>query len=61
MPISGKEMLAIYKRNGWLLLRQTGSHMIVGKNNERETIPNHKELSKGLEIKLRKRLEDGGK
>ena len=42
MPLSGKEMLKIYLR--------------VGKNGERETIPMHRELKKGLEFKLLKRL-----
>jgi predicted RNA binding protein YcfA (HicA-like mRNA interferase family) len=56
MPMSGKEMLKLFKQNGWVELRQKGSHVIVGKNSERETIPLHKELKKGLEQALKKRL-----
>ena len=56
MPMSGKEMLKLFKQNGWVELRQKWSHMIVGKNSERETIPLHKELKKGLEQALKKRL-----
>ena len=56
MPISGKEMLKLFIQNGWIELRQKGSHVIVGKNTERETIPLHKELKKGLEQALKKRL-----
>lgn len=56
MPISGKEMLRLFKLNGWTELRQKGSHVIVGKGSERETIPMHKELKKGLEQALKKRL-----
>jgi len=56
MPISGKEMLKRYLNAGWIILRQAGSHMIVGKGVERETIPMHRELKKGLESKLLKRL-----
>lgn len=56
MPKSGKEVLRLYEDNGWFLLRQKGSHVVVGKGNERETIPMHKELKTGLEKKLLKRL-----
>lgn len=56
MPKSGKEVLRLYENNGWSLLRQKGSHVVVGKGNERETIPMHKELKTGLEKKLLKRL-----
>lgn len=49
MPISGKEMLKLIKREGWIELRQSGSHVIVGKQQLRETIPMHKEFKKGLE------------
>ena len=59
MPISGKEMLKLYKECGWQELRQNGSHVIVGKGGQRETIPMHKELKKGLEHKLKKKLKEG--
>lgn len=60
MPISGKEMLRLFKENGWKILRQQGSHVIVGKGNLRETIPIHgnQDLKKGLEKKLLKRLSE---
>lgn len=56
MPMSGQEMLKKYLQNGWFVLRQKGSHVIVGKGLLRETIPMHKELKKGTEHALRKRL-----
>lgn len=56
MPVSGKEMVRIYERFGWIVLRQRGSHVQMGKENERETIPMHRELKKGLERRLLKRL-----
>ncbi len=59
MPISGKEMLKLFEKNGWAILRQKGSHVQVGKNGKLETIPMHKELAKGLEHKLLKRLKEG--
>ena len=57
MPLSGKEMLSLYLRAGWEKLRQSGSHVIVGKEDDRETIPMHRELKKGLERKLLKHLK----
>ncbi len=57
MPLSGKEMKRLFEKNGWIELRQKGSHLIMGKGNERETIPMHRELKKGLEQKLLKRLK----
>ncbi|MEI8346906.1 MAG: type II toxin-antitoxin system HicA family toxin [Pseudomonadota bacterium] len=59
MPLSGKELLKIYLQAGWQVLRQKGSHVIIGKGEKRETIPMHKELKKGLEQKLLKRLSSG--
>lgn len=56
MPLSGKEILKLYLKHGWEILRQKGSHVQLGKGNERETIPLHKELKKGLERYLLKRI-----
>lgn len=56
MAISGKDMLKLFIQAGWVFLRQKGSHVIVGKGALRETIPMHRELKKGLEMALRKRL-----
>jgi len=57
MPLSGKEMLKRYLKNGWLKVSQKGSHVKVAKGQEIEIIPMHKELKKGLESKLLKRLK----
>jgi predicted RNA binding protein YcfA (HicA-like mRNA interferase family) len=58
MPMSGKEMLWLFEKNGWRKIRQKGSHVVVHKEGEMpETIPMHKELKTGLEKKLLKRLE----
>jgi predicted RNA binding protein YcfA (HicA-like mRNA interferase family) len=56
MPMSGRSMKRLYEQNGWHELRQSGSHVIMGKKELRETIPMHKELKKGLERSLLKRL-----
>lgn len=59
MPISGKEMLRRFLADGWVIIRQKGSHVIVGKGFRRETIPVHgnKDLKAGLEKKLLKNLD----
>jgi predicted RNA binding protein YcfA (HicA-like mRNA interferase family) len=57
MPLSGKEMLKLYERDGWAVLRQKGSHVRVVKESVHESIPMHKELDKGMEAKLIKVLE----
>lgn len=58
MPMSGKEMLRLFEKMGWKQVRQKGSHVILHKEGELpETIPMHKELKKGLERALLKRLE----
>lgn len=57
MPMSGKDMLKLFEKAGWIKIRQKGSHVIIQKDGELpETIPMHKELKKGLEQKLLKRL-----
>lgn len=49
-------MVRLYEIHGWVILRQRGSHVQMGRGNERETVPMHRELGKGLERKLLKRL-----
>ncbi len=56
MPLSGREMLKLYLRAGWRILGHRGSHVKVGKGTEREIIPMHRELKRGLERKLLKRI-----
>jgi len=61
MPVSGEGMLRLYRKAGWVIIHRKGSHVKVGKGNFRETIPLHKELKRGLERTLFKRLEQTGK
>ena len=58
MPMSGKEMLKLYLRDGWRIAWQTGSHVRVKKGPYSETIPMHKELKKGMEHGLLKVLKE---
>jgi predicted RNA binding protein YcfA (HicA-like mRNA interferase family) len=59
MPISGKEMLKKYKEAGWKLARRGKNHYIVKKEERTVSIPDHKELKKGIEKKLLKWLKEG--
>jgi predicted RNA binding protein YcfA (HicA-like mRNA interferase family) len=58
MTISGKEMLKRYLRAGWKIARSNGSHHFMVKGDAVEIIPVHaRDLGKGLEAKLLKKLE----
>ena len=48
--ISGREAARIFGKFGWTFDRQRGSHMILTKLGEYESlsVPNHKELGRGL-------------
>ena len=59
MPISGKDMKKLFEQKGWLELRQKGSHVVMGKGNERVSIPMHKELATGTEKTILKALKKG--
>jgi predicted RNA binding protein YcfA (HicA-like mRNA interferase family) len=53
-------MLRKFLQNGWEILWQKSSHVRVGKGEHRETIPVHgnKDLKKGTEMALLKKLEE---
>jgi predicted RNA binding protein YcfA (HicA-like mRNA interferase family) len=55
MPVSGKQMLKLLCKNGWVIDRINGSHHILKKGNNTVTVPVHsKDLGKGMEDKLLK-------
>lgn len=56
MPLSGKEMVRLYELHGWRFVRQKGSHVRMAKGSENASIPMHKELKKGTEHSLLKKL-----
>ena len=60
MPISGKNMAKLFKRIGFEEVKGQGkgSHMKLRKGNTTVIIPSHKELRKGMEMALRKQLEE---
>jgi len=57
--VSGKDALRTFERDGWVYKRRRGSHMIMVKPGVRVTlsIPDHKELDRGL---LRDLISDAG-
>ena len=59
MPISGKELAKLFKKQGYEEVKGggKGSHIKLRKRNKTVIIPGHKELKKGLEMALRKQLE----
>jgi predicted RNA binding protein YcfA (HicA-like mRNA interferase family) len=58
-PISGKTAVKAFYKLGWKPVRQTGSHIIMMRENSETTlsIPHHKTLKKGL---LRALIKDAG-
>ena len=59
MPLTGKQMLQLLKKNGWEERRQEGSHHQLYKDGVRITDPVHanQTIGKGLEQKI---LRDAG-
>jgi predicted RNA binding protein YcfA (HicA-like mRNA interferase family) len=58
-PISGEKMRKLFYEKGYELVPGAGkgSHWKLAKGNKTVIIPNHKELSKGVEHSLRKALK----
>lgn len=59
MPLTGKEMLKLLKKNGWIEQRTEGSHHHLYKDGVRITVLLHgnQDLGKGLEQRI---LRDAG-
>jgi predicted RNA binding protein YcfA (HicA-like mRNA interferase family) len=47
--LSGKEVVRVFERFGWQVVRQSSSHIILTKDGEIATlsVPDHREVSKG--------------
>ena len=60
MPISGKDLAKIFIKKGFEEIKGQGkgSHMKLRKGKITAIIPMHKELKKGTEKALRKKLEE---
>jgi predicted RNA binding protein YcfA (HicA-like mRNA interferase family) len=59
MPLSGKEMVRLFEKAGFEVVKGQGkgSHIKLRKNNVMAIVPNHRELKKGTEAALLKQLE----
>lgn len=60
MPVSGKELAKLFKKNGFKEIKGggKGSHIKLRKGNKTVIIPGHKELKKGTEMAIKKQLEE---
>jgi predicted RNA binding protein YcfA (HicA-like mRNA interferase family) len=50
LPVfSGRDVVKVFQRHGWVVARQTSSHIIMTKEGEIASlsIPDHKEVAKG--------------
>lgn len=47
--LSGREVVKAFAGDGWQIMRQRGSHMILAKDGHMATlsVPDHKEVAKG--------------
>lgn len=56
MPMTAQDALRRLKREGWKIVRQTGSHVQLVKDGKRITVPNHRgDLTPGVERDIRKK------
>jgi predicted RNA binding protein YcfA (HicA-like mRNA interferase family) len=45
--LSGKELIKVLQREGFIIVRQKGSHISLSKGTFRTVVPLHNDLSKG--------------
>ena len=50
-----KDLINLFKRNGWWLVRQGSNHMVFTNGSESETVPRHKEVNELLAKAIIKR------
>jgi predicted RNA binding protein YcfA (HicA-like mRNA interferase family) len=55
--VNGAEAVRALKRLGFIQLRQTGSHLILRKDNRTVVVPQHKPLKPGTLKELLNRLD----
>lgn len=51
LPIlSGREVVKVFANDGWRMVRQSGSHVILVKDGHLSTlsVPDHREVARGL-------------
>ena len=52
--LSGNEPISILKKDGFIVIRQKGSHVSLSKQEYRTVVPIHDELAKGTLIAILK-------
>lgn len=56
MPMTAQDALRRLKREGWVIVRQSGSHVQLVRDGQRITVPNHRgDLTPGVERDIRKK------
>jgi len=59
--MTGKQMIKLYKKYGWKVMRVKGSHYTMKKGSHKTAIPHHTtELRKGMEKALLKKIMEVG-
>ena len=57
LPVSGADMVRVFKKIGFSVTRQKGSHIVMSRGEEVLIIPDHDTVSKGTEREL---IKDAG-
>ena len=57
LPVSGKQMVKVFKKIGFQIERQAGSHIVMSKEDTILVIPYHSTVAKGTEREL---IKDAG-
>ena len=57
LPVSGKQTVKVFKKIGFQIDRQTGSHIVMSKEDIILVIPYHSTVAKGTEREL---IKDAG-
>ena len=57
LPVSGKQMVKVFRKIGFQVDRQRGSHIVMSKGDVILVIPNHAMVAKGTERGL---IKDAG-
>ncbi len=57
LPVSGKQMVKVFRKIGFQVDRQRGSHIVMSKGDVILVIPNHATVAKGTEREL---IKDAG-
>lgn len=52
LPVSGADMVRVFQKCGFIVIRQKGSHIVMSREEELLIIPNHATVSKGTEREL---------